>query len=69
MTRAKEILVATTPHVAGDEDIGAIRDIVGEVHDHPGYQVVVAVPTTNVTASLERLVLNKRINTNRHEQR
>ncbi len=29
MTRAKEILVATTPHVEGDDDIGAIRDIVG----------------------------------------
>ena len=29
MTRAKETLVPTTPHVAGDEDIGAIRDIVG----------------------------------------
>jgi DNA-binding MarR family transcriptional regulator len=29
MTRAKEILVPTTPHVEGDEDIGAIRDIVG----------------------------------------
>jgi DNA-binding MarR family transcriptional regulator len=29
MTRPKEILVPTTPHVAGDEDIGAIRDIVG----------------------------------------
>lgn len=27
--RAKETLVPTTPHVAGDEDIGAIRDIVG----------------------------------------
>ena len=25
----KEILVPTTPHVAGDEDIGEIRDIVG----------------------------------------
>jgi DNA-binding MarR family transcriptional regulator len=29
MTRAKEVLVPTTPHVEGDEDIGAIRDIVG----------------------------------------
>jgi DNA-binding MarR family transcriptional regulator len=29
MTRAKEILVPTTPHVEGDEDIGEIRDIVG----------------------------------------
>jgi DNA-binding MarR family transcriptional regulator len=29
MTRAKEILVPTTHHVDGDEDIGAIRDIVG----------------------------------------
>jgi DNA-binding MarR family transcriptional regulator len=29
MTRAKEILVATTPHVEGDDDIGEIRDIVG----------------------------------------
>ncbi|MDP3677342.1 MAG: MarR family transcriptional regulator [Novosphingobium sp.] len=29
MTRAKEILVPTTPHVAGDEDIGEIRNIVG----------------------------------------
>jgi DNA-binding MarR family transcriptional regulator len=29
MTRAKEILVPTTPHVDGDEDIGEIRDIVG----------------------------------------
>lgn len=29
MTRPKEILVPTTPHVEGDEDIGAIRDIVG----------------------------------------
>lgn len=29
MTRAKETLVPTTPHVEGDEDIGAIRDIVG----------------------------------------
>lgn len=29
MTRVKEVLVPTTPHVAGDEDIGAIRDIVG----------------------------------------
>ena len=30
MTRAKkEVLVPTTPHVDGDEDIGEIRDIVG----------------------------------------
>ena len=29
MTRTKEILVPTTPHVEGDEDIGEIRDIVG----------------------------------------
>ncbi len=29
MTRAKETLVPTTPHVEGDEDIGEIRDIVG----------------------------------------
>ena len=29
MARAKEILVPTTPHVAGDEDIGEIRSIVG----------------------------------------
>ena len=29
MTRPKEILVPTTPHVEGDEDIGEIRDIVG----------------------------------------
>jgi DNA-binding MarR family transcriptional regulator len=29
MTRAKEILVPTTPHVEGDEDIGEIREIVG----------------------------------------
>ena len=29
MTRIKETLVPTTPHVDGDEDIGAIRDIVG----------------------------------------
>ncbi len=29
MTRTKEILVPTTPHVDGDEDIGEIRDIVG----------------------------------------
>jgi DNA-binding MarR family transcriptional regulator len=29
MARAKEILVPTTPHVEGDEDIGEIRDIVG----------------------------------------
>lgn len=29
MTRAKEFLVPTTPHVEGDEDIGEIRDIVG----------------------------------------
>ena len=29
MTRPKEFLVPTTPHVAGDEDIGEIRDIVG----------------------------------------
>ena len=29
MTRPKEILVPTTPHVAGDEDIGEIRNIVG----------------------------------------
>ncbi|MEH6660099.1 MAG: MarR family transcriptional regulator [Parasphingorhabdus sp.] len=29
MTRPKEILVPTTPHVAGDEDIGEINNIVG----------------------------------------
>lgn len=29
MTRAKEVLVPTTPHVEGDEDIGEIRNIVG----------------------------------------
>ena len=29
MTRAKEILAPTTPHVAGDEGIGEIRNIVG----------------------------------------
>jgi DNA-binding MarR family transcriptional regulator len=29
MTRAKDILVATTPHVEGDEDIGDLRKIVG----------------------------------------
>lgn len=29
MTRRKEILVPTTPHVDGDEDIGEIRNIVG----------------------------------------
>ncbi len=29
MTRAKEILVATTPHEEGAEDIGEIRNIVG----------------------------------------
>jgi DNA-binding MarR family transcriptional regulator len=29
MTRAKETLVPTTPHVDGDEDIGEIRNIVG----------------------------------------
>ena len=29
MTRPKELLVPTTPHVAGDEDIGEIRNIVG----------------------------------------
>lgn len=29
MTRQKEILTMTTPHVAGDEDIGEIRNIVG----------------------------------------
>jgi DNA-binding MarR family transcriptional regulator len=29
MTRAKEILVPTTLHVEGDEDIGEIREIVG----------------------------------------
>lgn len=29
MTRPKEILVPTTPHVDGDEDIGEIRNIVG----------------------------------------
>jgi DNA-binding MarR family transcriptional regulator len=29
MTRPKEILVATTPHVEGDDDIGEIRNIVG----------------------------------------
>jgi DNA-binding MarR family transcriptional regulator len=29
MTRAKEILVPTTPHVEGDEDIGEVRNIVG----------------------------------------
>lgn len=29
MTRVKETLVPTTPHVEGDEDIGEIRNIVG----------------------------------------
>src|SRR5512137_1627995 len=29
MARMKETLAITTPHVAGDEDIGGIRDIVG----------------------------------------
>jgi len=29
MPRRKEVLVPTTPHVSGDEDIGAIGDIVG----------------------------------------
>ncbi len=29
MPRPKEVLVPTTPHVSGDEDIGQIRDIVG----------------------------------------
>lgn len=29
MTRPKEILVPTTPHVEGDEDIGEIKNIVG----------------------------------------
>src|SRR6476620_7726634 len=29
MTRPKEFLVPTTPHVVGDEDIGEIRNIVG----------------------------------------
>ena len=29
MTRVKEILVPTTPHVEGDDDIGEIRNIVG----------------------------------------
>ncbi len=29
MTRSKEMLVPTTPHVEGDEDIGEIRNIVG----------------------------------------
>jgi len=29
MTRPKEVLVPTTPHVAGDDDIGEIRNIVG----------------------------------------
>ena len=29
MTRTEEIAVPTTPHVAGDEDIGEIRNIVG----------------------------------------
>lgn len=29
MTRPKEILVPTTPHVEGDEDIGEINNIVG----------------------------------------
>jgi DNA-binding MarR family transcriptional regulator len=29
MTRPKETLVPTTPHVEGDEDIGEIRNIVG----------------------------------------
>jgi len=29
LTRSKEILVATTPHVPGDDDIGDIRNIVG----------------------------------------
>lgn len=29
MTKSKEILVPTTPHVEGDDDIGEIRNIVG----------------------------------------
>jgi DNA-binding MarR family transcriptional regulator len=29
MTRAKDIVAATTPHVEGDDDIGEIRNIVG----------------------------------------
>jgi hypothetical protein len=29
MVKQKETLTITTPHVAGDEDIGAIRNIVG----------------------------------------
>src|ERR1043165_3708001 len=29
MAKQKEILTITTPHVAGDEDIGEIRNIVG----------------------------------------
>jgi DNA-binding MarR family transcriptional regulator len=29
MVKQKEMLTITTPHVAGDEDIGAIRNIVG----------------------------------------
>src|SRR3954447_10312922 len=29
MSKQKEILTITTPHVAGDEDIGEIRNIVG----------------------------------------
>ena len=29
MTRQKEVLTPTTPHVEGDDDIGEIRDIVG----------------------------------------
>jgi DNA-binding MarR family transcriptional regulator len=29
MIRAKDTVAATTPHVAGDEDIGEIREIVG----------------------------------------
>lgn len=29
MTRPKEVLVPTTPHVEGDEDIGEIQNIVG----------------------------------------
>src|SRR4051812_50208857 len=29
MPKQKEILTITTPHVAGDEDIGEIRNIVG----------------------------------------
>lgn len=29
MTRTKETLVPTTPHIEGDEDIGEIRNIVG----------------------------------------